>query len=367
MTHRLPVCPWSRLLTGFFFVTLLTACSDGSNRPGGASERPPQVVRTEPVVLDRERTLVEAVGTSRALRSVTLTPAVEGEVTDVLFSTGDAIERGQPLLRLDDRDERLAVELAEVEVEEMKRRLERYRRSVETGGVTRSELDDARSAYERARIGLQRARVTLDDHTLEAPFSGYVGMTDVDPGAWVGPDTDIATLDDRSTLLVRFELPEVLLGRLQPGETIQLSTWGDQFTVAEGEVVGVGSRVDETRRTFPLRAHVDNADDSLRPGMSFRVRLTLAGNRYPRVPEISLQWGGEGAFVWTVADGQAQRLPVNVVQRQNDGVLVEADLPEGTPIVTEGVHVVREGMEIRELGRELDSGSDESPDNGAES
>lgn len=339
-------------------VALLAACSDSAEQADGGPEGAPgeereQPVLTEGVTLQYEQTFVEAVGTSRALNSVDIRPAVTGEVTEVNFEAGEEVQKGQVLIRLDDRDERLAVELAEVALKDAERQLDRYRRSQEAGGVTQSMMDEATSAVDRARIDLRRAQVELDYHTIEAPFTGHVGMTDVDPGAWVSTDDVIATLDNRDTLLVSFQLPELLLGQLERGQSIQLSTWSDRFTLAEGKIVEIGSRVDETRRTFTLRAHVNNDNDYLRPGMSFRIQLSLRGNRYPRVPEISLQWGGEGAYVWAVEDGQAKRVTVNVVQRTDDGVLVEADLPEGTPIVTEGVHIVRAGMSVRVLNAEL--------------
>lgn len=339
-------------------VAVLAACSDSAEQAGGGPEGAPeqereQPVLTEGVTLQYEQTFVEAVGTSRALNSVDIRPAVTGEVTEVNFEAGEEVQKGQVLVRLDDRDERLAVELAKVALKDAERQLDRYRRSQEAGGVTQSMLDEATSAVDRARIALRRAEVELDHHTIEAPFTGHVGMTDVDPGAWVSTDDVIATLDNRDTLLVSFQLPELLLGQLERGQSIQLSTWSDRFTLAEGKIVEIGSRVDETQRTFTLRAHVNNENDYLRPGMSFRIQLSLRGNRYPRVPEISLQWGGEGAYVWAVEDGQAKRVTVNVVQRTDDGVLVEADLPEGTPIVTEGVHIVRAGMSVRVLNAEL--------------
>lgn len=366
MTRGFGLNRWAMCPATVMMLLALAGCADSdSDNNGDADERPSQVVVTEPVVYDTERSFVEAVGTSRALQSVSLEPAVDGEVTEVLFSAGDHVERDQVLLRLDDRDEQLAVRLAQVELEEAERRLDRFQRSVDSGGVTLSDVDDAVSAVERAQIALQRAQVDLDYHTIRAPFAGHVGMTDIDAGAWIGPDNVITTLDNRSTLLVRFALPEMLLGKLQPGEIIQLTTWGDQSAIAEGTVVDFDSRVDEARRTFQLRAHVENKQDLLRPGMSFRIRLTLEGNRYPQVPEVSLQWGGEGAFVWVVEDGKAQRLSVNLVQRQDSGVLVEGDLPEGTAVVTEGVHMVREGKPVRVLNADADLPEEPAP--GAES
>lgn len=342
---------------------LLVACSDSAPQGGAGAPQGGlrQAVLTEKVEYRFEQRFVEAVGTSRALSSVDIRPAVTGEVTEVAFKTGEQVEKGQVLVRLDDRDERLAVELAEVELADAERQLDRYRRSRDAGGITQSMLDEASSAVNRARIALDRAQVELDYHTITAPFTGHIGMTDIDPGSWVSPTDVIASLDRRDTLRVTFRLPELLLGQLEPGQNIRLNTWNNRFSFVEGKVVEVGSRVDETRRTFALRAHVNNENDLLRPGMSFRIQLSLLGNHYPRVPELSLQWGGEGAYVWTVEDGKAKRVPINVVQRSDDGVLVEGDLPEGTPIITEGVHIVRAGMAVRPLNLELGANLNTEP------
>lgn len=318
---------------------------DDSDRAGAGKKARPVV--TEPVAFAAEQARIEAVGTARARHSIVLEPAVTGQVNEINFQTGDYVEEGQVLLRLDDRDERLAVQVAEVELANAKRALDRYQRSARSGGITESMLDEAASVVEQAELALQRARVNLEYHTIRAPFSGHIGMTELDAGAWVDPDTAIATLDDRSSLLVRFHLPEMLFGKLPLGERVQLKSWGDQVPAVEGEIVEVGTRIDEARRSFPLRARVENENDQLRPGMSFRIQLTLPGNRYPLIPELSVQWGGEGAYIWTVEDGKAKRVMVNVVQRQDAGVLVDAELAEGMPIVTEGVHLVRAGMAVR--------------------
>lgn len=328
---------------------MLAGCSSEPEEAGGPAraDKKARPVVTAPVEYAAEQARIEAVGTARAKRSILLEPAVTGQVTEINFQTGDYVEEGEVLVRLDDRDERLAVQLAEVELADAKRALDRYQRSARSGGITESMLDEAVSVVDQAELALQRAQVILDYHTIRAPFSGHIGMTDLDPGAWIDPDTAIATLDDRSSLLVRFQLPEMLFGKLPVGERVQLSTWGDQLPAVEGEVVEVGTRIDETRRSFTLRARIDNESDQLRPGMSFRTQLILPGNRYPRVPELSVQWGGEGAYVWKIEESKAKRVTVNVVQRQDAGVLVEAELTEGTPIVTEGVHLVRAGMEVR--------------------
>lgn len=331
----------------------VTACSDTSPTPSseqgsgrGPSAQPVTLVRVD---WEHENTRVEAVGTARARHSVVLYPDAAGEVTEVKFDAGDRVEEGQELLQLEAEDERLAVDMAEVELADAKRLLDRYRRSEGAGAVTPATLDTAESAVERARIALERAKEALEDRSLRAPFAGYMGLTTIDPGARITESTAVASLDDRSVLLVTFPLPEILLGQLVPGQEIQLSTWSNRTEKVTGTIVDVDSQVDPQTRTFLVRAHVNNAEDRLRPGMSFRIALTLQGPRYPTVPEVSLQWGGDGAYVWAVENGKAKRVAATIVQRRDGMILVDADLPEGTPVVAEGVQRIHAGQAVRDV------------------
>ena len=330
-----------------FCASVLPACSeDRAAETVAQADRPVRVI-VAPLQFNEDSTRVEAVGTSRAVQSIAIHPAVSGEVVAVNFEPGQRVEEGDVLVALDQRDEKLAVELAEVRREEAERLYERYQRTGDSGAVTVSALDAARTAVQAARIELDRARVALDYRTIEAPFSGHVGITDVDPGDRVNPDTMITTLDDRSSLLVSFEVPETLIGRLTTQDDVQIATWNSREPTAFGEVVDIGSRIDPLTRTFVARALVGNRDDELRPGMSFRVTMNLPGIPYPVIPETGLQWGADGAFVWSVVERRAHRVPVAIVQRQQGHVLVESsELDEGDLIVVEGIQRVREGMEL---------------------
>lgn len=320
----------------------------GEARAATAGARGAEPVLLERVSLQPERDRLEAVGTARAPRSVTLHPASPGRVRAVNFEAGDRVEAGAVLVQLDDRAEQVELELARVRLAEAQRELARLQRS--PGAFSVATVDRARTAVRVARLEVRRAEVALEDRQVEAPFTGHIGLTEVDPGDRIGPETAIATLDDRSSLLVSFEVPELFLGRLQPGETVSVATWADGKARARGEIVRLDSRVDPLRRTFVARARVENPEDQLRPGMSFRVGLDLEGRRYPLVPEVALQWGDEGAYVWTVREGRAERVPVEIVEREQAGVLVEAPLEAGAAVITEGVQSVHQGMAVEPVG-----------------
>lgn len=335
-------------------VLALSGCSDEAPvtgaRPALQSRAVPVVA--EPIQLEPMRTRIEAVGTAVARRSVSLFAESAGEVVTVNFQPGDRVGKDTVLLALDARDQQLDLELATVRLAEAERALRRLESANDNVSrmVPESEVDTARTVLETARIDRDRARIALERRFVTAPFDGYVGITDVEPGDRIDASTEITTIDDRAALLVSFDVPEAFVDRLQPGDPLQIETWSAGAPQARGQVVEIGSRVDPLSRAFTVRAEVPNPDDRLRPGMSFRVRLDLLGERYPVVPEVALQWGANGAYVWVAEQGErARRVPVQLVQRLPGRVLVEGELPAGTLVVGEGVQSMREGVALRNM------------------
>ena len=181
----------------------------------------PVVLAPSVAVLDTAR--LDVLGSALAARSVTVFPAVAGEVVQIGFRAGLRVQQGQVLLRLQDRAQRLAVDLAAARLDAARRLMARYESTRGTGAVPGSIIDEAQSGVELAEIALRQAREDLTDRVVLAPFAGVVGIASVEPGDRVAPDTAITTLDDRRTLQVAFELPEVYAARLKTGQTLRVT------------------------------------------------------------------------------------------------------------------------------------------------
>lgn len=318
---------------------------DGGTGGTRGSEAPAPVI-VMPVGLDSNAATVEAVGTGDAVKSITLFPEASGQVTEILFEAGDRVQRDDPLLRLDAEDEVLAVELARVRLQDARQQLDRYENTAPSGAVSTSEVDQARTALSAARIELAQAELALRKRTLKAPFDGIIGIPEVSAGDRVETGTVISTLDDRSTLLVDFEVPEAFAQGVRKGGPIEATTWampGERF---EGFVESVGSRIDAQTRTLRVRGAIENENDLLRTGMSFTIRLALQGDQLPSVPSIAVQWDRRGAYVWRVVDGRAGRVEVDVVKREDQWILVQAPLAPGDQIVVEGVQRLNPGRTV---------------------
>lgn len=289
---------------------------------------------------------IEVLGSGLAARSVTVFPAAAGEVTRIGFRAGQRVKANQLLLGLQDRSQRLSVDLAVARLDAAKRLMARYESTRGTGAVPGSLIDEAQSGVELAEIALRQAREALADRVVLAPFAGVVGIAAVEPGDRVALDTAITTLDDRRSLQVAFELPEVYVARLKIGQVLRVTNPAYAGREFDGRVSQIDSRIDATSRNLRLRARVPNTDDLLRPGMSFAVQLELPGAQFVAVPELALQWGRDGAYVWTVVDGKAQQVLVRSVRRVDERVLLEGRLPVGTAVVVEGVQRLRAGRAV---------------------
>ena len=337
---------------------IVSGCSQDDSAPRPAEDgRESRVVPVvaEAVKLDKKRTKIEAVGTARALRSVDVFAEAAGEVVQINFQPGDAVEAGDVLLALDARDESLALELAELRLGEARRQFERYEAANASAErtVPESTVDAARTAVESARVERDIAELALERRSVTATFDGFVGITDVDVGDRIDTTTLITTLDDRSSLLVSFNVPEGYVRNIELGQPVALEVWSGDPLEAFGRVVDLGSRIDPVSRAFVARAQVANSADQLRPGMSFRVRLDLDDGAFPAVPELAVQWGADGAYVWTVDDeDRATRVPVRLVQRGDGRVLVDAPLDTTDRVVAEGVQSMREGVGLRLMDAE---------------
>ena len=320
---------------------------EGPAAGGGRSADRPATVLAQAVDTRIERARIRAVGTARAQRSVMIHAAAAGEVAAVHFVPDQVVDKGSVLLELDSRRERLAVDLARVRVENARETLSRYEQSAGSGAHAESTINDARSALEETEIALRQAEVALSDRKVVAPFDGFTGLTEIDVGDRIDTDHGITTLDDRSRLLVGFSVPELFLGRVGTGHPVEVATWAARDRPIPGEIVDLDSRIDPVSRSFIARARVENADDAFRPGMSFAVTLDVHGKRYPLVPEISVRYGTDGAFVWVVREDAAVQVPVRIVERQEAAVLVDGALEEGEPVVVEGIQRLRPGLPIR--------------------
>ncbi len=319
----------------------------GSGGPAGAQ---PALVIGARVGEGRANARVSAIGDGRSLRSVAVAPLDSGRLVALEVASGATVAEGDVIARLDSDLEAIALERAELVVADAETTYARVEQLRGRGAATDVQEREARLALERARLERRDAALALERRTITAPIGGVVGLLPVEQGMQVGTATEIASIEDRSSLLVEFRVPERVAGTIAVGDAVSAVPLARPDLTLAGRIAALDNRIDATSRTLRVQAALPNADDRLRAGMAFAIEMRLPGEPFPEIDALSIQWGAEGAFVWVERDGRAAREPVRIVQRNAERVLVAAELAPGERVVTEGVQRLREGARLRFIG-----------------
>jgi membrane fusion protein (multidrug efflux system) len=290
---------------------------------------------------------IEALGTAQANESVTLTAKVTDTVRRVNFDDGAFVEAGTVLVELTNQEEEALLAEARANLDDAESQLRRLEDLSSRGLTSASELDVARS-----RAGAMRARwnsivARLRDRLIQAPFSGVLGFRQVSPGTMLSPNTPITSIDDISVIKLDFTVPETFLGNMTPGARIVAKSVSFPDREFEGTVRTVGSRVDPVTRAVTIRAHIENKDRALRPGMLLTVEVVTAERVALVVPESAVFQVQNRAYVYRVNDDVAKQQQIEVGGRRFGVVEVLGGLAEGDLIVVEGIIKLRDGARVR--------------------
>jgi RND family efflux transporter MFP subunit len=314
-----------------------------NKRRGGGSISVITAVVTEKALADR----INAIGDGRALRSVTVRSNAVGVITDLPLTAGAFVESGSVILKLLDEEEQIALEQARIELENARTDAARVERLRGSGAATEVRLSESELALRSAELAVRQAEFALSQREVKAPISGWIGILDLEQGDRVNAQDVLVTITDRSDILIDFRVPDRVVGKMTVGQTFDLAALGLRDLELTGQISAIDSVVDRASRTLLVQGRVSNAEDLLRAGMAFSVNLTFPGPTMLSIAPLAVQWSSEGPFVWAVREGKAVQVPVAIVQRNSEEVLVSSDdLVAGDEVVTEGVQTLREGAEV---------------------
>lgn len=319
--------------------------ADAQRRRGGAVGPPPVTLFDVELVPINER--IAAIGSGRARRQVTIATRQAGIVEKVLFEGGGMVKAEQPLVQLRAETEQIAVETAEAQRAQANDAVERLKQLTD-GVVTKVARSEAETALKIADAALRKAREELDRMTIRAPFDGIMGLTNLQIGDYLTAGTPIATLDDRTSILVEFTVPESVAPSIKKGLPLRASLVTRTGEIYEGSIDAVGTRINPETRTLAVRGEIPNPSLALIPGSTFSITVRLTGQKTPLVPGLAVQWDRKGAYVWRMTQANAvERVDIAILSRTGDRVMVEAELKTGDKVVFEGGDRLSPGQTVK--------------------
>lgn len=312
-----------------------------------ASESKPRTVNVQMPRMEQVRDEVRAVATLRAVNSVEVTTEVSGRAVELNLAPGQRVEQGELLVRLDDRQARADLAVIEAQLADARRQLTRAQSLRSNNSISQSQVDELRTAVDVARAQQQAARVRLENHRIEAPFSGIVGLSDISVGAYLQSGTAITTLDTTDQMEMSFAVPERFIGQVTAGQMVLATSPAFPEETFEGELVELASRISELSRTLTVRALIDNADGRLRPGQFMSASLTLQEREGLVVPEQAVMIRGDEKYVFVAEEGNARRVSVSTGSRMPGRVEIIDGLSLDNQVIVTGQDRLSSGDRIR--------------------
>ncbi|RBW52117.1 efflux RND transporter periplasmic adaptor subunit [Marinobacter sp. F3R11] len=344
---------WKQWLIGVVLVVLAVGGSvayrnlSAPSQAEAVNKRPATTVNTVLPVIETVRDQVGAVGSLKAVNAVELTTETSGRVVDINLQSGRLVKKGDVLLQLDDRQAKADLGVIEAQLADAQRQHERARSLRDKNSISQSLVDELRTAVEVLEAQRTAARVRLENHRIQAPFSGVIGLSDIDIGAYITAGTTVTTLDAVSRMELNFSIPERFLGEISPGQKVQGKSPAYPERIFTGELVELGARIDELSRSLPVRALIDNSEGRLRPGQFMSVNLTLRERQALVVPEQAVMLRGAEQYVFVAEDGVARRVSVTLGSRMPGLVEIMQGLTREDLVVVTGQDRLSSGDPIR--------------------
>jgi membrane fusion protein (multidrug efflux system) len=326
---------------------------------------PPQTVSTIAAATQPWQKRLEAVGSTRAEKGADLSAQVPGIVKAIHFQSGAKSEKGALLVELEAADD--VAHLQSLKAAEALAQLNYDRSShlLKTDAVSKqtADTDLATLKSDQAQVAQQQALVGYK--SITAPFSGQLGIRQVDLGQYIAPGTPIVTLQQLDPIFVDFYLPQQALAEIKVGQavTAKVDTWPDlKF---DGKILAINPLVNAASRNVKVRATFGNPDEKLLPGMFVTVDIQVgAPQHYVTLPKTAIYYNSYGNIAYVIKEGHeagggekgagkggekqyvAQQVFVKTGETRGDQVAVLTGIEPGDVVVSAGQNKLHNGSPV---------------------
>ena len=340
----------------------------GAMAQGASFQPPPEAVTTSVAKQEEWPATVAAIGSVTAVQGVTVSADLPGIVERISFESGQSVRTGSLLVKLDTSQEEAQLRAADSQRDLARLNLDRLRGLKESGVISQADYDRAAAELQQGEARVGEIRATIERKTIRAPFSGRLGIRQVNLGQYLAGGDPIVPLQSLQPVYVNFSVPQEQMSRLRPGAAVSLTAEGG--IRATGKITAMNSVVDEATRNIQVQATFANPDNRLHPGMFVETQVVLgASNPVVTLPASAISYAPYGDSVFIVEDMKSpDGKPYQGVRQQfvklggsrGDQVAVVSGIKTGEQVVTSGVFKLRNGAAVQ-VNNEIRPGNNPAP------
>lgn len=318
---------------------------------------PPTAVTTIVARQENWPATLNAIGTVVAVQGVTVSADLPGIVDRIAFDSGKSVHEGDVLVELDTKQERAQLAAAQAQSDLARINFQRLQGLVKDGVIPQADYDRAKSEQRATEAKVKEIQATIARKTIRAPFSGTLGIRQVNLGQYLSAGNAVVPLQSLHPIYVNFGVPQEEARQVAVGRTVRVTADDLPGRNFEGHVTAIDSVLDERTRNVEVQATVTNGDGKLHPGMFVKAQLVLGAAR-PTVtlPASAISYAPYGDSVFIVTDMQDQsghtyrgvrQQFVKVEGSRGDQVAVVSGVKAGDEVVSSGVFKLRNSAAVQ--------------------
>jgi membrane fusion protein (multidrug efflux system) len=308
----------------------------------------PQTVSTTVAAETSWQAHTDALGTVRAVRGADLAPQASGVVDTLHMDSGTDVSAGTVLLTLKPNDDpaKLAQFQAQAELAAITLKRDQEQLAAQAVSQATVDTDEATLKADRAQVTAQQALIA--EKTVRAPFSGTLGIRQVDEGQYLAAGTTVVTLQALDPIFIDFYVPQQSLSQLKAHSSVTASIDAYPGVKFTGEITSINSKVDANSRNVQVRASFANKDRRLVPGMYANVSVANGpANDFITLPQSAITYNPYGDTVFVVQpDATVQQRFIKLGDTRGDQVAVLSGVAKGDTVVTAGQMKLRSGVHV---------------------
>jgi len=344
------------LLVGFIILVKLGQFSE-MGEAASMMTFPPETVTASTASENQWEQFIPATASVSAVQGVLVSAEAGGRVTKILFDSSDSVIEGQVLLQLDTASENAQLASNKASAAQARADLKRVRSLIAKNLISEDALDRAVTLVKETEAQVELIKASLDKKTIRAPFSGRLGIRQVNQGQILSIGDPIVALQMLSRVYVDFSVPQQKLSQLAQDMKVRVKSDATPDDVFNGEITAVNLEVDAVTRNVQVRARVENPDEKLRTGMFVNVELILPDTlTVLPIPATAVLYAPFGNSVFVIDEkkneqtGETQKVLrqqfVILGKTRGDYVDITDGLKNGETVVTSGVFKLRSGTPV---------------------
>ena len=337
---------------------------------GAAFQPPPEAVTTIVAQEVEWPETLAAIGSVAAVQGVTVSADLSGTVDRVAFDSGRAVRQGEVLVELDTRQERAQLAAAEAQRELARTNFARMQGLLKDNVISRAEYDSATAEDRQTEARAGEIRAAIQRKRITAPFSGILGIRQVNVGQYLSSGDPIVVLQSLNPIYVNFDVPQQAFAKLRNGRDVRITTDHLAGVELHGRITAIDSVVNAETRNIQVQATLANPDGQLRPGMFVQADVVMGeGRTVIAIPATAISYAPYGDSVFVVGDlkgpngesyrGVRQQF-VKLEGTRGDQVGVVSGVKPGDEVVTSGVFKLRNAGAVL-VNNKVQPGNDPAP------